>query len=189
MTMTKIGRPVLLSAFVVGSMLAMGAAGGVIAQEQTPTPATIVTHPAHIHMGDCAHLDPNPQVPLNDVGPRLKDDELPSAEDIKGSLTAAPVEVSETDGLDIKFDDLFTEAHAINVHESAQNIDNYIACGDIGGPVIDDKVIIGIHQQNNSGYAGIAIVEKDGDDNSKVTLYLSPGLVGGAPAPSGTPTS
>jgi hypothetical protein len=186
----KIGRPVLLSAFVVGSMLAVGVAGGVVAQEQTPTPATIVTHPAHIHMGSCEELDPNPQVPLNDVGPQLNDDdELPAAEDIKGSLTAAPVEVSETEDLEINFDDLFTEAHAINVHESAQNIDNYIACGDIGGPVIDDKVVIGLHQQNDSGYAGIAIVEKDGDDNSKVTVYLSPGLVTGAPAPQGTPTS
>lgn len=189
MIATKIGRPVLLSAFVVGSMLAVGVAGGVVAQEQTPTPATIVTHPAHIHMGSCEDLDPNPQVPLNDVGPQLNDDdEMPAAEDIKGSLTAAPVEVSETEGLEIKFDDLFTEAHAINVHESAQNIDNYIACGDIGGPVIDDKVVIGLRQLNESGYAGIAIIEKDGDDNSKVTMYLSSGLVAGVPAPAGTPT-
>lgn len=185
----KTGRPAWLSAAVVGSMLAVGVAGGVVAQEQTPTPVAIVTKPAHVHMGSCAELDPNPLVPLDDVGPQMKDDELPSAEDIKGSLTAAPVEVSETEDLDVKFDDLFTEAHAINVHESAQNVDNYIACGDIGGPVIDDKVIIGLTQQNNSGYAGIAIIEKDGDDNSKVTVYLSTGLMGDAAAPVGTPTS
>lgn len=184
----KTGRPAWMSAVVVGSMLAVGVVGGVVAQEQTPTPATIVTKPAHIHMGSCAELDPNPLVPLNDVGPRMKDDELPAAEDIKGSLSAAPVEVSETEDLDINFDDLFTGAHAINVHESSQNPQNYIACGDIGGPVIDDKVFIALHQQNDSGYAGIAVVEKDGDDNSKVTIYLSSGLMVGAPAAEGTPT-
>lgn len=190
MSAKKVGRAAAVSALMVGGMLAAGIASGVVAQEQTPTPAEIVTHPAHIHKGDCTNLDPNPLVGLNDVGPRMKDDdELPDAEDIKGSLTAAPVEISETEGLDVKFDDLFTEAHAINVHESAQSVDTYIACGDIGGPVIDDKVIIGLHQQNGSGYAGIAIVEKDGDDNSKVTIYLSPGLMGAEMGGTPTPAS
>jgi hypothetical protein len=188
MSAMNMSRTSRLSALILGGMLALGAAGAVVAQDETPTPAAIVTHPAHIHKGTCAELDPNPLVPLDDVGPRLNDDdELPSGDDIKGSLNATPVEYSETEDLDVKFDDLFTEAHAINVHESAANPQNYIACGDIGGPVLDDKVFIALHPQNDSGYFGIAVVEKDGDDNSKVTVYLSSGL-GGAPSAEGTPT-
>lgn len=182
----RIAVPVWLSAVVIGGALGAGALGVAGAQDQTPTPATIVTHPAHIHKGTCENLDPNPAAPLTDVGPRMKDDELPASEDIKGSLTAAAIEVSETDEADINFDDLFTEAHAINVHESAQNAQNYIACGDIGGAVIDDKVIIGLVEQNSSGYSGVAIVEKN-DDKAKVTIYLGRGLSGAAPA--ATPTS
>ena len=179
-----------LSAFVAATVLAIGFAGSVFAQDPTPTPEAIIAHPAHIHKGSCADLDPNPAYPLDNVGPRLTDDDkLPDPEDVKGSTTAAPVEVSETDSIDVKFDDLFTEAYAINVHESDQNIQNYIACGDIGGPVLDDKVFIGLVEQNNSGYSGIAIVEKDGDDHSKVTVYLTRGLAGGTVTPDSTPTS
>jgi hypothetical protein len=177
-----------LGAFLVAAVLAIGFGGGVFAQDPTATVEGVVTHPSHIHKGSCAELDPNPAFPLNDVGPRLKDDEMPPAEDIKGSLTAAPVEISETEEIEVNFDDIFTEAYAINVHESAQNIQNYIACGDIGGPVIDDKVYIGLQEQNDSGYSGIALIEKDGDDNIKVTVYLTRGL-GGDVAPEATPTS
>lgn len=189
MVLERFGRNARLSALIVGSVLTLGIGGAVLAQEATQAPEAIVTQPAHIHNGDCANLDPNPAVPLNDVGPRLKDDKLPTADDIKGSLTAAPVEYSESEDLDIKFDDLFSTAHAINVHESAQNIQNYIACGDIGGPVIDDKVYVGLVSLNNSGYSGIAIVEKQGDDKSKVTIYLGRNLGGAAPAAPATPTS
>jgi len=141
-------------------------------------------------MGSCADLDPNPAYPLDDVGPRLNDDdEMPASEDTKGSLNAAPVEYSETAEIDVKFDDLFTAAHAINVHESAQNIQNYIACGDIGGVVLDNKVYIALHELNDSGYSGIAIVEKDGDDNSKVTIYLSRDLQAASPEAEGTPAA
>jgi hypothetical protein len=185
--MKNTGWAARLSAVVVATVLAIGFAGSVVAQDPTATVEGVVTHPAHIHKGSCAKLDPNPAYPLNNVGPRLKDDKLPPPEDVKGSMTAAPVEVSETDNIEVKFDDLFTESYAINVHESDQNIQNYIACGDIGGPVVDDKVIIGLAELNGSGYSGIAVVEKDGDDHVKVTVYLTRGLGGAAPI--ATPTS
>jgi hypothetical protein len=188
-TVRNVSRRVRLSAFVVACVFAVGIGGGALAQDPTPDPNAIVTHPAHIHVGSCAELDPNPKAPLNDVGPQMKDDdELPTSEDIKGSLGAASVEVSKTEDVEVSFDDLLNEAHAINVHESAQAIENYIACGDIGGPVIDDKLWIGLLPQNNSGYAGVAQIEKDGDDQVTVTIYLVGGLAGepGAPA---TPTA
>lgn len=187
MMLDRFGRSGRVSAFILGGVLTLGVGGGVLAQDATQTPTTVVTRPAHIHVGDCTNLDPNPLFPLNDVGPRLNDDdEMPSGDDIKGSLTAAPVEISETE-VEVKWDDLFATAHAINIHESAQNIQNYVACGDIGGPVLDDKLFIGLTSLNDSGYAGIAMLEKDGDDKVKVTIYLGRNL-SGVPAAPGTPT-
>jgi hypothetical protein len=188
-TVRNVSWPARLGAFVVASLFAIGVAGGALAQETTPDPNAILSHPAHIHAGSCADLDPNPKAPLNDVGPRLTGDgELPASEDIKGSLEAMPVEISETEDVEISFDDMLGESHALNVHESAQAPQNYIACGDIGGAVIDDKVMFGLAEQNDSGYSGVAIIEKDGDDHVKVTVYLSRAPETNA-VPDATPTA
>jgi hypothetical protein len=67
------------------------------------------TQPAHIHKGSCAKLDPTPLYALADV------------KDGKSIST-----------VDVKLDDLRNGAFAINVHKSAQEIQSYVACGDIG---------------------------------------------------------
>jgi len=179
---------------VIGLGLAVGlglsAFGGtVLAQDATETPegaTAAVTHPAHVHVGSCAELDPNPIYPLNNVGPRTDEDgNAPDPEEIMGSLASNPVEVSESE-IEVNLDDILTEAHAINIHESDQNVTNYIACGDLGGALLDDKLFIGLNELNGSGYHGIAILEKDGDDKTKVTIYLAQAPV---PTEEGTPTS
>ena len=172
-------------ALVLIAGLAVGWLGtrAVAQEDETVTADEVVTHPAHIHKGTCAELDPNPAYPLDNVGPRLTDDEeLPDPEDVKGSLTANPVEYSQTE-IEANLEDLLGEAYALNVHESDQNVTNYIACGDLGGPLLDDKLYIGLMQQNDSGYFGIATLEKKGDDNTEVTIYLA----SAAPAQEATP--
>ena len=170
-TMLTGGRNLI--AVVMIAILGFGVIGtAAVAQDETETADEIITHPSHVHVGSCAELDPNPAYPLESVGPRLtEDDELPNPEDIKGSLTANAVEYSQTE-IDVNLDDLLAEAHALNVHESDQNVGNYIACGDIGGPVLDDKLYIGLMEQNDSGYHGIATFEKKDDDKTEVTVYL-----------------
>ena len=65
-------------------------------------------HPAHIHKGSCANLDPTPAFPLEDV--------------VDGeSRTTVDVDVSE----------LTASEYAVNVHESPENADVYVACADI----------------------------------------------------------
>ena len=173
-------RSQLLGLAVVAVMLAAGmAAAGfawVAGQESEAAPP----HPAHIHEGTCDTLNPNPQATLDDVTKRkLDDDKTPTSEDLKGSLTAAEVEMSESEA-DISFDDVLATAHAINIHESADDIQNYIACGDIGGLVADDKLFIGLRELNDSGYAGVAILEAADDDKTNVTIYLGRGVTGSA---------
>ena len=67
-----------------------------------------VSQPAHIHMGSCAKLDPNPRYGLANVENGKSTSEVP-----------------------VKIDDLVREPTAINVHKSVQEARTYVACGDI----------------------------------------------------------
>lgn len=65
-------------------------------------------HPAHIHEGSCADLDPTPAFPLEDV-----------------------VDGSSATTVDVDISDITANEYAINVHESTENADVYVACGDV----------------------------------------------------------
>jgi hypothetical protein len=71
----------------------------------------------------------------------------------------------------VSIDDLFAEPYAINVHESAENVANYVACGDIAGPVVDGRLVIGLHEQNDSGMAGVAVLTSNSAGGTDVTVY------------------
>ena len=153
-------------------LLTLAGAGGVTAQDQTVDPP----HPVHIHAGACP--EPGDVVaPLSDL--------VVGSDDAVGSAAAVPAEYS-TSTVPLSLADIVAANHAINAHESKDAMDHYIACGDIGGPVIDDSLFIGLVTQNDSGYSGVAVLEKDGD-KTKVTVYLGRDL-GGAPA-AGTPAA
>lgn len=189
------GHPRLLSLLGLlglASIMALGVGFRVSAQDSTT--ADVDAHPAHIHNGSCADLDPNPLVPLSDVTVPLggdDQDQPPASEDIQGAINQPLVEISKTESgdidADVTFDELFEASHAINVHASAEDIQTYIACGDIGGVVVDDTVYVPLYSLNDSGYFGIAKIEKDGD-KFNVEIYLAQPKEGGA-APSATPTS
>jgi hypothetical protein len=172
--MSRIGtlRTLTLSAILAGG-IAAGGTSLALAQDDEATPD--VSHPSHIHAGTCADLDPNPAQPLNNVEPRLNEDDNPDDDDNPneplGVLTAPRVLYAETD-VEMSMDDLLATSYSINIHESDENIQNYIACGEIGGVVVDDKLAVGLRPQNDSGYTGIAILEKDGD-KTNVKVYLA----------------
>ncbi|MBA2759589.1 MAG: cupredoxin family copper-binding protein [Chloroflexia bacterium] len=134
-----------------------------------------LAHPTHIHEGTCEELDPNPAYPLTDVASVAPD------------APVGAVEVSDTT-VDVTIDDLLASPHAINAHESAENAATYIACGNIEGAVVDDRLIIGLGEQNDSGYAGVAVLsgfdDGYGGAGTDVTVYLAPGLSGEALAAS-----
>ncbi|MBA3449577.1 MAG: hypothetical protein H0T18_00025 [Chloroflexia bacterium] len=67
-------------------------------------------HPVHIHFGACDDLG-EVAAPLTDI------DEMGKSETT----------------VDLTFDELTSGEYAINAHESAENIANYVACGDITG--------------------------------------------------------
>src|SRR3954467_208936 len=90
-------------------LLAIGSINGA-AQEATPTAAGH-DHPAHIHLGTCSNLDPNPTFMLADVT-------APAGADATTDDTVAiPVEQSVTT-VDAALPDLRSGGYAINVHQS-----------------------------------------------------------------------
>jgi Cu/Zn superoxide dismutase len=66
--------------------------------------------PAHIHEGNCANLNPAPKIPLRNV--------------VNGKSTTV---------LDIPIKQVMAGG-AINVHKSEQDVNTYVACGDLKSP-------------------------------------------------------
>lgn len=187
-------RPTSIRQFVLGTALAgaigLGGGIGVLAQDP-PMPEA---HPAHIHVGTCAELDPNPVAPLNNLLPVGVDPEAeePEALETLGSLTAGPVSTSQSEDVEFEWETMLGSSHAIAVHESETNIQNYIACGDIGGVVFDDegnKMVVGLHPVGESGFSGIAILSEDGDGMVDVEVYLTGQPADGSAEPAATPAN
>ena len=135
-------------------------------------------HPAHIHNGSCADLG-DVVYPLTDITL------IGGAAERTGAASAIPVDGSTT-VVDTPLQDLIDGDFAINVHKSADEINIYIACGDIGGAVTTDEgeqdpeLIIGLGELNDSGYTGIAWLGADGDQTRVAVYLVEPASAGGA---------
>ena len=157
---TKVrGRSVILgilgSVTLVAAIVVSGSLLRVSAHQAGP-------HPVHIHSGTCDDL--------GDVVAPLSALEQPEG-DATGPDSARQADRSRTT-VDLALTDIIDGGHAINAHESEENISNYIACGDVGGVVVDGTLVIGLGELNDSGYTGIAILEENGDQTD-VSVYLT----------------
>jgi hypothetical protein len=143
---------------------------GAIAQEATPVAQeAAVARPVHIHSGSCAQL--------GDVVQPLTDLTAPTGAAVGQADTAAVAESSFTN-VPLTLDAILAADHAINAHLSAEEIGTYIACGDIGG-VLDANgaLIVGLHEDSDSGYTGIAFLAPGADGASTdVSVFIAPVL-------------
>lgn len=169
---------------------AFGLSRGAAQGEQ---PGGLVPHPAHIHRGTCSNLDPNPLYPLTNVSLGLETEGSPEVGDMVGAGGAFPAETSVTT-VEASLDDLLAEPLAVNVHQSEEQIDTYIACGDIGGVRHGADLTFGLAPQSGSDYAGTVWLHDNGDGSTTVTIALVRNLVTaavGTPAagPAATPAA
>jgi plastocyanin len=152
----------------------------------TPAGGGEAAHPAHIHAGTCDELG-DVVFPLNDVAAlgggiapgstpgamsassEAGPDGTPVAADAAG---AGDVVAESTTEVEASLDDILAAEHAINVHESAENIQNYIACGDLTGPATDGELRVELQELNASGYTGEAHLVDNGDGTTTVTVTL-----------------
>ncbi|MDP9356810.1 MAG: hypothetical protein M3R02_16265, partial [Chloroflexota bacterium] len=128
------------------SLLAAVAAGAMFVGGFAPTSAQdeMEAHPAHIHTGTCDQLG-DVVFPLTNVSemgmmegmmggtPEAGDAVMEMGEPM-GAETAFGVETSFT-MVDAPLDEIVEGGHAINLHQSEENVEEYIACGDIGGRI------------------------------------------------------
>ena len=164
---------ILIAAFA----LMAGAVGGAVAQDATPAGGAM-SHPAHIHSGTCETLG-DVVFPLNDVvmaDMMATPDAMMATPDAMMASTPVAGEgevvAQSTSTVDVALDDILAAEHAINLHESAENIDVYIACGDIIGEATDGMLEIELMELNDSGYMGMAMLMDNGDGTTDVTIML-----------------
>jgi len=199
----RIGRVVALGALVGFGFSAHGAT----AQDATDS------HPAHIHSGSCDQLG-DVVYPLTNVSASgmmtgmqamaaTPSSGMPAAMATPGGLTMSPamgattalaVETNQT-LVDASLDDLLAQPYAINVHESQDTIEHYIACGDLGGAMMTGPAMaqggvlaIGLRELNTSGESGIAVFRATDNNQTMVWIYLATGL-SGASGGMGTPSA
>lgn len=174
----SLGASVLAAAFMVSMT------GAVVAQEATPaTDADMAAgraHPAHIHSGTCDNL--------GDVVYPLEDVTLPSRTmDMPEATPQIALVAESVTTIDVALDDILSGEHAINVHLSADEIDTYIACGDITGEPGDGLLDVDLAQLNDTGYSGQAtLVDNDGESTTITVTIIETELDA---TPSSTPVS
>jgi len=164
------------------------------AQDASPTAmagATTEDHPAHIHSGTCTALG-DVVYPLTNVSaadmmasPMATMESSPMAGMDTGTPEAdmGTLVATSTTTVQTTIKDLTGEQYAINVHESADNIQNYIACGEITGTATNNMLKVELKELNGSGYHGEAWLTDNGDNSVTVMIKL---FKGGSMA---TPTS
>jgi hypothetical protein len=136
----KFGKMVATAAgaAALASMVALGGPAA-WAQDATPQAETMVPRPAHIHTGTCDEVG-EVVGPLTDLTGATGGDRVGQARraiSAESSFTNVPLTLDAILGAD----------HVVNVHLSAEEIDTYIACGEIGGMLTPEgAVIIGLHE-------------------------------------------
>jgi hypothetical protein len=209
---------VLVMSFVISAQ-AIGAQGTAATPAPQGETEVAPSHPAHIHSGTCDMLG-EVVYPLNDVtllGIDVAPASTPvgaTPAAVAGTdstpVGATPAAVAGTDStpvaaegvgpgevvaesttdVEVTLDELLSGEYAINVHESAENIQNYIACGNITGDEVEDgELTIDLMELNDSGFTGTAVLtnNEDGTTTVSVTLIQTGTAVTGTPV--ATPSS
>jgi len=160
-------------ALLLGTTMAMGGVS-VLAQDGTPVTDEGTGRPAHIHVGSCPEVG-DVVAPLNHL--------TSPGGGASDTGRGIPAQYSWTN-VPMSLDDILAGEHAINVHESDENIGTYIACGDLGGTVDENgSLVVGLAEVEGSGYSGIAVLTPNPNDGATtdVSVFVAEGLSGASP--------
>ena len=172
------------AAFMLMAGVVLGFGGSVSALDMA-----MASHPAHIHVGECATAA-EVVFPLSNVGDEFNMDGTPMAGmgGMLGPAPAIPVEAGVA-AVQAALADIVAGGHSIVLHESDLNIANYITCGAIGGTMLGERDLrVGLAPLNDSGYSGIAWLHDNLKGTTTVYIFVnhSGGMMGVGMA---TPTS
>ena len=170
--------PTTLVAALIFALSFVFGAQAVSGQDATPTfldtEGGAQAHPA-IHVGTCEDLG-EVVFPLADVAPldaEASPVASPAASPVAGGELDEDVVAESTTILEVPLEEIVAGEHAINVHESAENIENYIACGTITGMPENEHLRVDLQELNDSGLTGRAVLTSNADDmTTTVTVTL-----------------
>jgi plastocyanin len=150
---------------IVACLLALLGGSRGLAQETSPP------RPSHIHTGDCDELGAVVQ-PLTSLT-------VPGGE-VSGNPEAVVAEAAFS-SIPQSLPELLAKDHALKVHLSAEQIEIYLVCGDIGGTVdADGALIVGLKELDDSGYTGIAYLVPAANGGTSLSVMIAKVLPGAA---------
>lgn len=158
----------------VTALVLLAPAAGAQTPESAATPAGADSpHPAHVHTGTCEELG-EVVAPLTEVVDQA------AVGEYRGASNSHAVKTSRTI-IDLPLAEIIDGGHAINIHLSADEIDVYIACGNVGGVIEEEggreHLLIALGEMNDSGHVGIAWLGSDGDQTEvQITLIEPEGM-------------
>ncbi|MBA3415134.1 MAG: hypothetical protein H0U10_07935 [Chloroflexia bacterium] len=180
MDRTKLLRAVgIPAALFLAVAVAEGSAAQDAAEARESGEDASLALPVGIAAGQCGEGGDlaAPVFELGVLGPSVDaDPSLPEADEVRGLQLSPPVLTLEAP-LEITFDDLFGDPHAVVVG-SAESDQGYVACGQLGGVVDDGRLAIGLRPLSDERYYGVAVVEdadpatEAGETEFLVTVYL-----------------
>lgn len=188
---------VFAAVLMVAMSLALGGRS-IVAQDATPSSGVTgeTPHPGHIHKGTCDALG-EVVFPLTDAtAPGMNGSPVAGMASPTASPMASPtagmgdvVAVSVTNNVPATLADIIAGGHAINFHESMENIQNYIACGEITGSGSETSLTVDLRELNGSGYQGQAMLTDNGDGTTTVVVMLSRTAGGSMATPMASPAA
>jgi hypothetical protein len=127
-------------------------------------------HPLHIHDGSCDQLG-DVKYPLGEISTdfMVHGEAIGVSDDQQVDEEGQPVDGTERQQVALNLtlvaaslDDLTGAPHAINIHQSEEDMGTNIACGDITGSVFDGGTLaIRLNEVDGSGYIGFALFRED----------------------------
>ena len=130
-------------------------------------------HPAKIHEGSCESLGPV-AFSLTGVGASVDLDDNPIATPEPVNEDAAFEVATSQTTIDASVDDLVASDHAIMLYEDDEGM-AAIACGNLGGAMMGDTLVVGLGEAGMPGHVGFALLTTSGD-KTDVTLLVSENL-------------
>lgn len=189
-------RPVKERLFAVFAMIAsfglIAAVGlNVSAQgtDSTPTPQSQLNLSAGIYQGACGTIGDDAVYGVGDLI-------SVSQSDIIGFQDVQPILRSEAT-IDAALEELFgeDETYSFVIRDNNEDApDDVVACGELGGVMVRDQVVVGLFATNSPDYVGVAIFSTPEEaipalDRVYVQAYLFESALAASDTDTGTPTA
>ena len=126
--------------------------------------------PTRLQQGTCADVGP---VAFELIGVGATEDsdgnEIPEPENVGASKSGAVLASVTT--VPAALDTIVASEHTLVVYESDDAMDVTVACGDIGGIVVGEELVVGLAAEGEAGMSGIALFRAE-EEQTVVSVFL-----------------